>query len=306
MRLPRSYGYQPADLIAMTYASFCVVALIIGTERVPNLVAWLTGISGFLLLAYLVRFVPPRGPWLLRFLRDSYVLLALPGAYASAGVVNRAFTLRYFDDIVLRWEVAIFGGHPHARFASLFPNVALSEFLHFCYYVYLWLLPVLCFSLLLGGRQREFRMTATTVGMTYYACFAFFISFPVLGPYYTFEHVNAPGSFFIGLVHRTLETGAALGTAFPSSHCAVAVAVTACAWRYAWRPLAVGITIVATGIVLGTMYGGFHYAIDSLAGVLAGLGFVAVGPAVHRGLSRVGGWREPPTAAEQIESSRPQ
>jgi membrane-associated phospholipid phosphatase len=296
--LPKSYGYQPADLLVMAYAAFCVVALIIGGDQVPDGPAWLAGISGFLLLAYLVRFVPPRGPWLVRFLRDSYALWALPGAYASAGVVNRAFTLRYFDDIVLRWEAALFGGHPHVTFATQIPSVALSEFLHFCYFIYLWLLPILGFSLVLRGKNREFRTTTTTVGMTFYACFAFFIVFPVLGPYYTFEHVVAPGSFFIQLVHRTLESGAALGTAFPSSHCAVATAVTASAWRYAWRPLAVGITIIATGIVFGTMYGGFHYAIDSVAGVGVGIIFALIGPRIHRALSRVGGWGEPPPGLE--------
>ena len=294
-RLP-SYGYQPIDLIGMSFAAFCVlcllISLLIGVHRVPNGPAWLAGCSAFLLLTYFARFVPPRGPRVLRFLRDSYVLWALPGAYTAAGTVNRSFTSRYFDDIVLGWERALFGGHPHAEFAAHLPYAALSEFLHFCYYTYLWLMPILGFYLVFRGRHEQFRMTATTVGLTFYSCFAFFIVFPVLGPWYTFPHVDAPGSLFIGLVHRTLEHGAAIGTAFPSSHCAVATAVAGSAWRFTETPFAVAITIVAAGIVLGTMYGGFHYAIDSVVGVIVGLGFVAVGPRAHRGMMRVGGWRD--------------
>lgn len=293
MTLERSHGYQPADLIAMGYAAIVVLALVLGPEPVPQRSVWLAGFSGFLLLAYLLRFVPADLPRGLRFFRDTYLLWALPFGYASAGVVSRAFTRHYYDDIVLAWEMRIFGSHPHTQLAALLPSVPLSEFLHFCYYAYLWLVPILGFSLGLAGRERELRVAVTTVGLTFYSCYAFFIAFPVLGPYYTFEHIAVPGSIFVPLVHRTLEAGATLGTAFPSSHCAVAVAVAVSAWRSTWRPLAAAISILAVGIVFATMYGGFHYAIDSAVGVLVGTGFALVGPRVHRLLARQGGWVEP-------------
>lgn len=287
---PRSHGYQPADLIAMGYASFLVLVLLVGPYPFPQRSLWLAGTSAFLLLVFLLRFLPPGLPAPLRFLRATYLLFALPGGYASAGAVSRALHPGYFDDLVLRWEAGLFGGHPHVDLAAQLPFTLLSEFLHFCYYAYLWLVPVLCFSLAFARRERQLRAVVTALAATYYVCFAVFTVLPVLGPYYTFERVQAPGTVFVPLVHRVLDGGAVLGTAFPSSHCAIAVVVAVSAWRSSWRPLAAALTLVGVGIVVATMYGGFHYAIDAFVGVLVGGLFALFAPRLHAVLGGWGGW----------------
>jgi membrane-associated phospholipid phosphatase len=109
----------------------------------------------------------------------------------------------------------------------------------------------------------------------------------VRGPYYTFPPVDAPGTIFPELVHATLDRGAAVGTAFPSSHCAAAVVVAILAWRFAPRGLAMAITVISSGIVLATVYGGFHYAIDAVAGLVIGLAMGNLGPRLHGWLSRL-------------------
>ena len=67
-----------------------------------------------------------------------------------------------------------------------------------------------------------------------------------------------------------LEQGSSRGTAFPSSHVAASVVAALCALRFQRR---VGVVVaLATGLLtVATVYGGFHYAVDALVGVILGL-----------------------------------
>jgi membrane-associated phospholipid phosphatase len=44
------------------------------------------------------------------------------------------------------------------------------------------------------------------------------------------------------------------------------------------------VLVIAAGILFGTVYGGFHYAVDSLAGLAVGIAFGWLGPRMHRAL----------------------
>ncbi len=184
------------------------------------------------------------------------------------------------------WDLAIFGGHPNQYLAQLWRWAPLSEALHLSYWLYLALVPALGFTLYLMRRYASFRIVATSVSATFFLCQFVFVLFPVRGPYYTFLPVDAPGSIFPALVHATLDRGAAVGTAFPSSHCAAAVVVAMLAWRYGPKVLAALISSVTVGILFGTVYGGFHYAVDAIAGLLIGLAMGALGPRLHFWLAR--------------------
>ncbi|MCA9728647.1 MAG: phosphatase PAP2 family protein [Candidatus Eisenbacteria bacterium] len=274
-------GYLPADLVAMVFAAFDLIIIGIGFRRVEH-APWLAlGFAAYLAVLISLRWLPPPRWRLFRFLRDAHALFAIGPAYAVAGMINQVVPSGYFDDAVIGWDRALFGGHPNADLAARLPWAPLSEFLHLSYWLYLWLLPLLGFTLYLMRRYDRFRIVATTVSATFFLCQFVFVLFPVEGPYYTFPHVNAPGSIFPPLVYGTLERGAAIGTAFPSSHCATATVVAISAWRFAPRPLAVLITILTCGIVFGTVYGGFHYAIDALVGLALGLTMGKLGPVLH-------------------------
>lgn len=272
---------SPLDLVVMIYAAFNVVVLLFGRAHVEHGSAWLLGFVLYFGLAVSMRWAPTDLPRPLRFVRESYPLLLLGPAYFAAGVVNHAVFQSAFDDVVLQWDAAVFGGHPNTYFAERFPSVVLSECLHFCYYFYLWLVPLLGVVLFLQRREREFRETTAVIIATFYLCYMIFTLFPVEGPYYTFPRVEALGSVFPALVYSTLERGASVGTAFPSSHCAAATVIAMMAIRHT-RRLSIFVTAVAIGIVFATVYGGFHYAIDSLAGVLLGLILGILLPLAHR------------------------
>src|SRR4030095_13322961 len=105
---------------------------------------------------------------------------------------------------------------------------------------------------------------------------------------------------------------AAWGAASPSSHVAVSVPATVAALGE-WRALGLVLVVPTTLLILGSVYGQFHYGVDALAGIGVGL-LVALGARLtsRRDASsdhRAGAGRRPlddsTRAAHASSSSRP-
>ena len=109
---------------------------------------------------------------------------------------------------------------------------------------------------------------------------------PVTGPRYKVEKIKGgiAEGFFFKLTHAILTSASSKGTAFPSSHCAVAGIVVLCAARFDLITFAV-LCPLGAGLVIGTVYARFHYAVDAVTGtVLAGVVF-GFTPYLYRFLS---------------------
>ncbi len=283
----RFRGYTPIDLVSMAYVAFCLAVVALGGSRVPShelrLVLYSTALAGLALLRW-----APRAGWRpFQFLREAYPLLLLTLAYSETAALGRAFTDGYHDALVLRWERALFGALPSLIFSQWAPSRLLSELLHFCYLAYIALVPTLGLTLFFRGRSELLRGFVTTIMLTFLVCYATFILFPVRGPYYELERpVVASFGIFPPIVHAMLARGAAVGAAFPSSHVAAAVVVAMMAHRFS-RPMSYAMAFIAVGIFFGTVYGGFHYAVDAVAGLIWGVIAGNLGPGLHRRLTRV-------------------
>jgi membrane-associated phospholipid phosphatase len=209
----------------------------------------------------------------IRAVADWLPLLLIPLLYTELAVLNRAVhDGRYFDDLVIAWEQAIFGGQPSQEWAAAAPHLWLSEPLHAAYLAYYLIILGPPLILYLQGRTDHFRRVAFGVMLSFFAHYMFFIFFPVQGPRYLFP---APGGEiaagpFYQLAHRILEAGSAQGAAFPSSHVGVSVTQTLLAVRFMPR-LALPIALLTAGLAFGAIYGGFHYAIDAAAGLVLGV-----------------------------------
>ena len=66
-----------------------------------------------------------------------------------------------------------------------------------------------------------------------------------------------------------LDRGSSRGTAFPSSHVAASVVSSLCALRHQ-RLVGIAVSVMTAALTLATVYGGFHYAVDALVGVILG------------------------------------
>jgi len=207
---------------------------------------------------------------LARPLGDLLPLIVAPLLYGEIPSLIAALGTTYHDTRVQRWEAMLFGGQPAHSLAGMLPLLPVSEVLHAGYLVYypmIFALPLLLFAI---GERRGMAETVLALTATYTVCWVIFVALPVEGPRYLWTAPpGIPDGVFRALALRILATGSARGAAFPSSHMAVATMLTVMAfrWQRRWAWISV---VIALLIGLGAVYGGFHYAIDMVAGAALG------------------------------------
>ena len=233
------------------------------------------------------QWVSARWPRAARIVGDWHPLLLMPLLYSELAVLNVAVhNGRFFDDLILRWEAALFGGQPSRELAAAYPWLPLSEVLHFCYIAYYLIIYGPFLLLYLRGRVVDHQRAAFALMLTFFAHYVLFIYFPVQGPRYLFDAPTGgiENGIMYQLAHRILEAGSSRGAAFPSSHVGVAFAQTAMSYLLLrrWTPV---LLVLSTGLAVGAVYGGFHYATDAVVGFAYGLLLVAMAPALARRLA---------------------
>jgi membrane-associated phospholipid phosphatase len=226
-----------------------------------------------------------RAPTAARLLGDWYPLLLLPALYIELAVLNRSvFDGRYFDTLVMGWEQAVFHTQPSRVLAQAAPHRWLSEILHagyLSYYAIVFVLPLVLYA---TGRRQAFREAVFTLMLGFFAHYLFFVWLPVQGPRYLFPPPapDAQGPAY-RLAHGVLEAGSSQGSAFPSSHVGVSATQSANALRFV--PILSPLLMLLTALIgVGAVYGGFHYAIDAIAGLALGTACAIAGPVLYRRL----------------------
>lgn len=218
-------------------------------------------------------------------------LVSIPLLYAELPYLMAIVGAQYGDAAVQRWEAALWGEQPSQTLARSAPWLWISEPLHLAYLSYYAIIYAPLAMLWWRGKKaavslrdphgaggavpRDFAEASAAVMLAFIVCFIVFIVFPVQGPRYLWA-ADVPDGPVRGAVLAILERGSSRGAAFPSSHMAVAVvqALMAARWRLpGWQLIA----LLTAGLGVGAVYGGFHYAIDMIAGaVVGGLVFVSV------------------------------
>jgi membrane-associated phospholipid phosphatase len=220
-----------------------------------------------------------------RWLRLWTPLLALLFLYSELpGLIRAVGHVGFFDERVLGWEAALFGGQPARDWAAATPSLALSEMLHLAYLSYYPIIFVVPGILYITERFEDFREAVFVLMLTFVGCFAMYVCFPVIGPRYLWPSpLDAAGGIVREATRWLLDARSSAGTAFPSSHVAVAVTQSLLAVRYFGRKGLV-VAILTALLSAGAIYGGYHYAIDVLAGLLVGGIFTGIGLLMARWL----------------------
>lgn len=247
-------------------------------------IAFLLGLGPFRRLADLAH---ERWPRTTDFIADWFPLLLIPALYTELATLNLAvWDGRYFDDIIIAWEQALFGWQPSQELAGRWPWLWISEPLHaayLSYYAIIYIPPIVLYAM---GRKSAQRAATFAVMLTFFVHYLFFIYFPVQGPRYLFPPPDgeiAQGPFY-NIAHALLEAGSSRGAAFPSSHVGVSVAQTVVmlAFLPRWVP---ALAVLTIGLALGAVYGGFHYATDALVGAVFGIVLALFAPALRKRLA---------------------
>lgn len=215
-------------------------------------------------------------------LRDLIIMPAIFALYFQVGLLNDLFTSGFYDEPVIALERAIFGGDPSRSLRQALPWWPVAEYLHFGYFGYytLFVLPIVLYR---DRRLAEYRYVITVALTALFICYLIFIVYPVAGPWFVGPRPDpiALGYVFPRVVHEVLGTGGVPGLTFPSSHVAVAFAIWLLSWRFLRRLFWI-LTAIVPALTIATFYGGFHYAVDALAGALLGAVVVLLGPWIWR------------------------
>ena len=269
--------------LLVVYLAATGIVLLIGHSRVASVgLALHFAVLGAIATATWHPIVP-------RWLRAWAPLIALLFLYTEMPMLIRAAGhARLLDAEVLRWEGAIFGTQPALAWAAHWQSRVGSELLHGAYLSYYGIIVAVPIGLYSAGRHAEFAEAVFVLMLTFVACFVFYIVFPVAGPRYFW---TSPASADPGPIRAAavwlLETRSSRGTAFPSSHVAVAVTQSILAVRYFGKRGTI-IGTLGLGLALGAVYGGFHYAIDVVAGVVVGAVMTLAGLALAKRLATRG------------------
>lgn len=223
----------------------------------------------------------PRSVW--RFVRLTWPVLLTPLLYHELSVLSQLHGPGYHDAAVQAWEEALFGVQLSAATSRWLSSRLLSELFHLGYLSYYLLVPGSAVVAYLAGGEEDLGRFAVATAAAFFFCYLWFAAFPVVGPRYLFAPPEGPpaSATLYGATRALLEAGSSKGTAFPSSHVAATIAgwlVTrhrARAWFLATAPLVLLLT-------LGTVYGGYHYGVDALAGVAVGVGAYLAVPRLRR------------------------
>lgn len=196
-------------------------------------------------------------------------------------VPSTAAATAFRDSLVQGWDRALFGADVARTLAGQMPWVAVGFLLHFAYlsyYVIIYLPPLLMQWSARGDGLRRMSL-AFTLAMV--ASLIGFLVFPVEGPRYLWPApAGVPDEPARRVALYLLERGSARGTAFPSSHVAIAAAISLSGLSD-WRRLGLVVLPASVLLAVGAVYGGFHYAADILAGSVVGVGAWAASRAVN-------------------------
>ena len=289
--------FAPIDIATLLYVGGTTAALLL-FGRADRAAAWLLTahvlVVSVVLLAPRLRQAGPFG----RFMAEWYSIIMVTALYAEIGVLNLGFG-HHHDAAIQQLEQVVFGSQVSYRWIREMPNPVLSWVLHSCYLSYFAILVAAPLGQWISGRRQGARLTIFAIMSTLYFCYLVSLFFPVTGPRYAFPLAhNAATEVLPARAAQWLLNGAdSWGAAFPSSHVAASLVATLCALRF-WRPLGLALTPLTIGLVLGVVYGQFHYGVDALCGIV-------VAAVVVTSLNRGVWWDQAATRrpAAQLEST---
>jgi membrane-associated phospholipid phosphatase len=265
-------GYVPNTLVRrtarLTIAYLAITAFLIVTRGRtlpdwPWVVMAHAGVCAVLLVLLRRREVPA----VAKVVLDWHPLLLFPILYKEVEWLAAAIGDWRLTASIPAIEAALFDGQPSLYLSERLSSVVLSEFLHFCYLAYVLVIPAVAGYWYTRGRRGAFHELVLLLATVMFGSYLFFILFPVDSPYYRFDRLGPPLNehLFYTLVHEVSSRGGARGGAFPSAHVSGAVIVWLVTWRHQTR-LAGLLSPVIAGLIGATVYGRFHYVLDTVTG----------------------------------------
>ena len=301
-----------------TQGYLAVVALIILVLHGTAVPAWPWFVAGHVVCIAAVHWligmhvVRPANR-MIAFLRHFYPVLLYTAFYRETGELNQMLHRGYIDDVFVRLDALVFGFQPSIKLMDWLPYRLVSEVFYISYFSYYVMIVGVGIALYLRDR-RQFFHYVSVVSFVFYICYLIYIFTPVIGPRMFYRDFNGhtlpadlippgltdfpesiqAGPFFqiMKWIYHYFE---AYGSAFPSSHVAIALTTVYFSFKYLRRIRWIHLTM-AILLCISTVYCRYHYGVDVLAGILTAGILIPIGEWLYR---RFGGHAAGATTAGQ-------
>jgi len=277
--------FEAADVLVLATLGVFVVLTVAFQRRVdrwPVLVVK-NAVSGLVFLAAVVCTRRIRPGWAWFAARTATVSLAYAWLFGSVAKLQFIIHGRWLDGLVLGFEDRLFGVQP-TIWLERFVRPWLTEWMMFCYVVYIALYPLVCLVIYRGRGERALEECLLALGLANVACDLGFILFPVAGPAAfmgTAYTVPLDGWLFTAVGEFIRTRLHYVGGSLPSPHAAAATVMWAMCWRYS-RRLAWVLAPVILTLYVATFYCRYHYLTDTIAGIATAVAALTLTPRLVR------------------------
>ncbi|MDD3533449.1 MAG: phosphatase PAP2 family protein [Candidatus Cloacimonetes bacterium] len=284
------------DIITLIFCGWILLYMSIGLglgrvkDAHVHLPIFLSISCGIILLAWqhkdLNAHQHPKCDKALSLIRGLYPIALFGYFFTSGYSVNQILFTRWLDPFFMNIDLKLFGYLPSLVWGTRFAGYFTSEVFHFayfCYYPMIIGLPVYLYF----TKAAAFRELIFNLSFVFFMCYFIYSLVPVIGGRYLPEAMEITRTYragpFTHIMVYIYRNSNHLGGVFPSSHVAVALVLTVAALRHA-RRLGYVFVLISFFLTLATVYCHYHWFIDSVFGILAGVGGYYLANYCHRKL----------------------
>lgn len=221
------------------------------------------------LLPFYIDFAESRASKILRFLRDAYPFFLYTFMFVEVShIINILFPF-WLEPYLIKFDLFLFGNHPTVWLQRLY-QPWLTELMAFSYWSYYIMLPLAGVILYLKKDKSLFFSFVFNLSLTLYICYFSYLFLTARGPHETLTSLYVDreiAGLFDRLVQMIQGSASISGAAFPSSH--VAAVWVVLIYMFKFRKWLGWILLpLILSLSFSVVYMGYHYAVDSMAGIL--------------------------------------
>jgi membrane-associated phospholipid phosphatase len=275
---------SPVDVVSIGFLFFITTLNVIFHTRVEHwFLLVLVNIAATALIVTLAWLAETRKTKLLIGLHRWYCYPFVILVFKEIYLMVRPIHPIDYDQLFISIDYAIFGVHPTQWFAQ-FAHPVLTEFLSLAYFSYYLTFIIVGVELYRRFPIREFDTGAFLLVYGFYLSYLGYFLLPAVGPRFTLHDFYAinqelPGFVITPFVRDFVNAGESVSFAmadayqrvqrdvFPSGHSQMTLVCVYLAFRYR-LPLRFVVAVLATFLIVSTVYLRYHYVVDLVGGAL--------------------------------------